>query len=394
MVEAKSHGGGQKLTYLMIGGGPGAFIGAVHRAAIGLLGRAELVGGCFSQTLKKSQEQGRLWNVDPKRVYKTFGDMLETESARPDRPDFVVIVTPNDCHYPAAKLALEKGFHVACDKPLCLASKEAAGLAQLAARKNLEFLVTYTYVGYPLIRQAREMIRRGDLGEIRLVLGEYAQDWLNELAEKNPNNKQAVWRTDPKRSGAAGCMGDIGTHIECLAHFVTGLEIESLAARLRAFVPGRALDDNGFVWLKYAGGAEGSYWASQVAMGRENGLTLRVYGTKGGLEWCQENPNRLLFYPKGQPGQVLTRGQGYLHAHAGRYTRLPTGHPEGLFEAFANLYDGFLSTITAKREGRKPGEFDLFPSVLDGARGVKFIEDLIKSDKKKNAWVDGASPKI
>ncbi|MDR3210941.1 MAG: Gfo/Idh/MocA family oxidoreductase [Planctomycetota bacterium] len=384
MVEAKRHSGGEGLSFLMVGGGPGAFIGAVHKAAVDLLGRARLVGGCFSQSFDKSKAQGKLWSIAPDRVYPTYAQMLTQEAARPDRPDFVTIVTPNNTHYPVAKMALEKGFHVVCDKPLCLTVKEASDLVATARQKRLEFLVTYTYVGYPMVRQAREMVKRGDLGDLRLVIAEYAQDWL---ADQPKDNKQAGWRTDPKVSGLAGCMGDIGTHAESLASFITDLSPVSLLANLDTFVKGRKLDDNGFVWLKYPRGIKGSIWASQVAVGKENGLTIRLFGTKGGLEWQQENPNLLYFMPKGKPVELLTRAQGYLHPHAGRYTRLPTGHPEGLFEAFANLYDGFISTIIAKRKGTKPSDFDLFPNVGDGARGVKFIHALIKSNKNKNTWV-------
>lgn len=385
MIEAKQYAGGASLTYLMIGGGPGAFIGAVHKAACDLSARARLVGGCFSRTFENSVEQGRMWGLDPGRVYGTYEEMLRAEAARSDKPDFVVIVTPNDTHFPIAKLALLNGFHVSCDKPLCLSSAEADELVRLAREKNREFLVTYGYLGYPLIRQAREMIRRGDLGDIRLIGVEYLQDWLSDEVT---GNKQAAWRTDPRQSGAAGCMGDIGTHAESLARFVTGQEMSGLTARLETFVPGRALDDNGFVLFKTRGGASGSLWASQVAVGRENGLSLRVYGSSGSLEWEQENPNRLLFAVKGGPARILTRGQAGLHPHAIRHTRLPAGHPEGLFEAFAALYDGFIASILARREGRTPDALDWYPSVLDGALGVRFIEAATTSSVRGGSWVD------
>lgn len=385
MISPKGVGSGSALTYLMVGGGPGSFIGGVHKMAIDLLGKARLVGGCFSQSHEKSLEQGRQWELDEKRVYKTHDEMLAAEAARSDKPDFVVIVTPNHMHYPAAKAALEKGFHVSCDKPLCLTPEEADELVQLATDKKLEFLVTYTYTGYPLIRQAREMVRRGDLGEIRLIAAEYLQGWL---ADAVTDNKQADWRGDPARSGIAGCMGDIGSHAENLTHFIAGLKMGALAANLDSFVAGRQLDDNGFVWCRMQGGAKCSIWASQVAVGRENGLAIRIYGTKGALEWQQEEPNRMLYVPKGQPGQWLTRGQGYLHPHAARYTRLPSGHPEGLFEAFANLYDGFISTIVARRNGVLPCEFDIYPTVEDGARSIKFIHAAVLSNQKGGAWID------
>jgi predicted dehydrogenase len=386
MVSPTEITGGGKLDYLMIGGGPGAFIGGVHKMAVDLLGKAQLVGGCFSQSFEKSLVQAKLWGVDESRVYKTHDDMLAAEAARPDKPDFVVIVTPNHMHYPAAKAALEHGFHISCDKPLCLTPEQADELIKLAKDKKLEFLVTYTYTGYPLVRQMREMVRAGELGDIRLVAAEYLQDWLADAA--GPENKQADWRTDPARSGIAGCMGDIGTHAENLVHFVTGLEMKRLSANLDSFVPGRRLDDNGFVWFGMENGAKGSIWASQVAVGRENGLSIRIYGTKGALEWEQENPNRLLFTPKGQPGRVMTRAQGYLHPHAARYTRIPTGHPEGLFEAFASLYDGFIASILARREGKEPGAFDVYPDVRDGARGIRFIHSCLASAKNGGAWTD------
>lgn len=386
MVSPKGTSGGVKLDYLMVGGGPGSFIGGVHKMSVDLLGKAQLVGGCFSQSFEKSLQQARQWGIDESRVYKTHDEMIATEAARPDKPDFVVIVTPNHMHYPAAKAALENGFHVACDKPLCLAPEQADELVKLSQDKKLEFLVTYTYTGYPLVRQAREMVRRGDLGDIRLIAAEYLQDWLSDAT--GPENKQAAWRTDPAKSGVAGCMGDIGSHAENLMHFITGIDWTSMSANLDTFVPGRQLDDNGFVWCKLKNGGKGSIWASQVAIGCENGLSIRIYGTKGALEWHQENPNQLLFVPKGEPGRIMTRAQGYLHPHAARYTHLPTGHPEGLFEAFANLYDGFISSIVARRDGKEPGEFDVYPNVKDGARGIKFIHATLKSSSNGNAWLD------
>ncbi|MCD8352676.1 MAG: Gfo/Idh/MocA family oxidoreductase [Planctomycetaceae bacterium] len=386
MVAPHGSSGGVTLDYLMIGGGPGAFIGGVHKMALDLLGKARLVGGCFSQSHEKSLQQAAQWGLDPARAYKTHDEMLQAEAERDDKPAFVVIVTPNHMHYPAAKAALEAGFHVSCDKPLCLTPAQADELVALSKKNGLEFLVTYTYTGYPLVRQAREMIRRGDLGDIRLVTAEYIQDWLADAPD--PSNKQASWRTDPARSGLAGCMGDIGSHAENLVHFTTGLDMTRLSAKLDTFVPDRQLDDNGYVWCTMANGASGSIWASQVAIGCENGLSLRVYGTSGALEWHQENPNVLVFTPKGQPARILTRAQGYLHPHAARYTHLPTGHPEGLFEAFANLYDGFISTIVARRDGKEPGEYDVFPDVVDGARGIKFIHATLESSKKGSAWLD------
>lgn len=385
MVEASKASGGAKLTYLMVGGGPGGFIGAVHKSSCDLLGQAQLVGGSFSQSYEKSREAGKTWGLDPARVYKTYQDMLDAEAKRADKPDFVIVVTPNSTHYAICKMALEKGFHVSCDKPLCFEVAEAEELVKLSGEKNLEFLVTYTYLGYPLVRQAREMVAAGELGEIRLVAAEYLQDWLADKAE---GSKQAAWRTDPKFTGIAGALGDIGTHAESVAHFITGLDMTALSGSLDSFVEDRKVDDNSFIWFKTKGAAKGSIWASQVAIGKENGLSIRIYGTKGALEWWQENPNVLRFAPKGKPWELLTRGQGFLHAHAKRYTHLPTGHPEGLFEAFCNLYDGFVSTIKAKRAGRQPGPYDWYPSVVDGCRGVKFIHKVVESNSRGNAWVN------
>lgn len=387
MVAPRHQAGGARLTYLMVGGGPGSFIGAVHKTALDFLAQARLVGGAFSRDFAKSKAQGETWGLDPERVYQDFAKMLEAEAAREDKPDFVVIVTPNAAHYPAAKLALEKGFNVACDKPLTMTVAEADELVALTKKQGLEFLVTYTYLGYPMVRQMREMVKRGDLGTIRLAAAEYLQDWLSDLAEAG-DNKQASWRTDPAQSGVAGCMGDIGSHAESLVSYVTGLEMEKISANINTFVPGRKLDDNGFVWFAMQGGAKGSIWASQVAIGKENGLNIRVFGEKGGLEWHQETPNALYFLPKGQPIQILTRAQGYNHPHAARFTRVPTGHPEGYFEAFANLYDAFIQNILAKAEGRKPGEYDIYPTVEFGARGMRFVHTAIESGKRGGEWID------
>lgn len=386
MVAPTGVKGGAMMRYLMVGGGPGAFIGGVHKMAIDLLGKARLVGGCFSRSRDKSLRQAGLWRLDENRVYGTADEMFAAEAARDDKPDFVVIVTPNHLHFPAAKAALEHGFHVSCDKPLCLAPEQADELVALSRRRGLEFLVTYTYVGYPLVRQAREMVRRGDVGDVRLVSVEYLQDWLADAP--GSENKQAEWRLDPARSGVVGCMGDIGSHAENLMHFITGLDMTGLAARLDAFVPGRRLDDNGVVWCGLKNGARGSIWASQVAVGRENDLSIRIFGTKGAIEWRQENPNRLLFTPKGGPCGILTRARDGLSPHAARYTHLPAGHPEGLFEAFANLYDGFMASIAARRGGREPGEYDVYPDVLDGARGIKFVHAALESSNKGSAWMN------
>ena len=384
MIEPGHVPGGGKLTYVMVGGGPGAFIGAVHKAALDMYGLGRLVGGVFSRSLEKSRERAAQWGLDKNRVYRDYREMLEAEAGRPERPDFVVIVTPNSTHYPIAKLALQLGFHVACDKPLCISVDEAERLVALVDEKRVEFMVTYTYLGYPLVRQAREMVREGILGDIRVASAEYIQGWL---VEDDPGSKQAAWRTDPALSGAAGAIGDIGTHAESLFRFITRQEISSLAANMDTFVPGRRLDDNGFVWFKSDNGAKGTIWASQVAMGRENGLSIRIYGSEGALEWCQEDPNRLIYSPKWEAPRILTRGGPGLHPHARRYTHTPSGHPEGYYEAFANLYDGFVQTILARRQAREPQPYDVFPDIRDGLLGMKFIHAAVRSNAEGNAWI-------
>ena len=390
MIEGRDmSGGAARLRYGLVGGGPGSFIATVHRMSIAMTGAAELTAGCFSRDYEKTKAVAATLGVDSERAYRTFADMAEMEAQRPDKIDFVVVASPNDTHYEASKMFLEKGFHVSCDKPLVFTVEQAMDLVKAADAAKREFLVTYAYTGYPMVRQAREMVKAGELGALRVVVAEYPQDWLAGKAE-DTGSKQALWRTDPKFAGVSCCVGDIGTHIENMVHFVTELEIESLAAQLDTFVEGRKLDDNAFIWLKYKGGARGSYWPSQVAIGRENGLAFRVYGTKGALEWEQENPNVLKFALKGEPVRLLTRGNGYLADHAKRWTRMPTGHTEGLFEAWANIYESFCNTIKNKAAGGRQHPYEIFPTVEDGARGVKFVNDCVKSSRDGAAWVDGS----
>lgn len=390
MIEGRDMTGGPvKLRYGLVGGGPGSFIATVHRMSIAMTGAAELAAGCFSRDYEKTKATAAELGIAEDRAYRTFAEMADAEAKRPDKIDFVVIATPNNTHYEAAKAFLEKGFHVSCDKPLVFTVDQAMDLVKTARAAKREFMVTYVYTGYPMVRQAREMVKAGELGELRVVMAEYPQDWLSEKLE-DTGAKQAVWRTDPKSAGASCCVGDIGTHIENLVHFVTGLEIESLAAQLDTFVEGRPLDDNAFIWLKYKGGARGNYWPSQVAIGRENGLKFRVYGTKGALEWEQENPNVLKFAPKGEPVRLLTRGNGYLGDHAKRWTRMPSGHPEGLFEAWATIYEAFCNTIRNHAAGAEQHPFEIYPTVVDGARGVKFVNDCVKSSREGAAWIDGS----
>ena len=382
-----SSGQRRRLRLGMVGGGQGAFIGAVHRIAARLDGRYELVAGALASTPEKSKASGVELGLDPARCYGDFTEMAKREARRKDGIDAVAIVTPNHVHFPAAKAFLDRGIHVICDKPLTTTLKDARRLAELVEKSGCVFVLTHNYTGYPMIRQARQMVADGVLGPIRVIQTEYAQDWLTTKLE-DTGQKQAGWRTDPARSGPAGSIGDIGTHAVNLACFVTGLKLESVAADLTSFVPGRTLDDNANVLLRFAGGAKGSLWASQVAPGNENGLRLRIYGEKGGLTWAQEDPNYLHFAPFGEPPRLLRRGGAGSDAAAGRVTRVPAGHPEGYLEGFANLYSDAAELIWAKLEKREPDPgATLVPTVGDGVDGVAFIEAVVGSGRKNGAWV-------
>jgi predicted dehydrogenase len=381
---------GRRLRLGMVGGGQGAFIGGVHRIAARLDGRYELVAGAFSSEPERAKASGAELGVDPGRCYGDFAEMASREKRRKDGVDAVAIVTPNNVHFPAAKAFLQRGIHVICDKPLTTNSKDARRLAELVDSSGCVFVLTHNYTGYPMVRQARQMVADGQLGAVRVVQAEYAQDWLATKLE-DTGHKQAGWRTDPARSGPAGCTGDIATHAMNLASFITGLELESVSADLATFVPGRAVDDNTHVLLRFAGGAKGMLWASQVAPGNENGLKLRVYGEKAGLEWAQEDPNYLRFLPLGQPPQTIRRGGAGSDAVAGRVTRVPAGHPEGYLEGFANIYNDAAELIWAKLEGRAPDPgATLVPTVRDGVAGVRFIEAVVESSRKNGAWVKAA----
>ena len=375
-----------KLKYGMVGGGKDAFIGAVHRKAAALDSEIEFVAGALSSSARKAKASGKELGLASDRNYGSWEDMLEQELARPEeeRIDFVSIVTPNHMHYPVAKAFVDNGFHVVCDKPLVHTSKEAKALCKAVEKQDVVFAVTYNYTGYPMVRQARDMVAKGQLGAIRKVIVEYNQGWL---ATKLEGVKQADWRTDPKRSGIAGAIGDIGSHAENLAATITGLEIESICADLTAFVPGRKLDDDGNLLLRYKGGAKGVLIASQIEIGGENDLRIRVFGTKGSLTWHQENPNYLLHDQLGKPRQILARGNDYLSAAAQKATRLPPGHPEAFIEAFANVYIGAAEAIRAKKTGKKlkKNEGD-YPTVYDGARGVHFIEKTVASANSSKKW--------
>ena len=385
-TQAKA-GPRRKLRLGMVGGGQGAFIGGVHRIAARLDGRYALVAGAFSSTPERSKASGVELGVAPERCYASFAEMAEREAARgEDRIDVVSIVTPNDVHYPAAREFLTRGFHVICDKPLTTNLADAQALARLVEETGQVFVLTHNYTGYPMIRQARAMVREGLLGAIRVVQAEYAQDWLTTKLE-DTGQKQAAWRVDPARSGPAGCTGDIATHAMNLACFVTGLDLDSLAADLATFVPGRLLDDNTHVMLRFAGGAKGMLWASQVAPGNENGLRLRVYGDKGGLSWAQEDPNYLHFASYGEPPRLIRRGGAGSNAAAGRVTRVPAGHPEGYLEGFATIYNDAAELISARIEGREPEAGGDLPTVADGVAGVAFIGAVVESSRRDGAWV-------
>ncbi|HVE77260.1 MAG TPA: Gfo/Idh/MocA family oxidoreductase [Gemmatimonadaceae bacterium] len=381
----------RRLRYGMVGGGPGAFIGAVHRRAVTLDGLAELTAGAFSADPAKARAQGRELGLDPARVYASYEAMAEREAARPagERIDFVSIVTPTHLHFPVAAAFVERGFHVVCDKPMTTMPEDAERLRELVERQGVVFALTHNYSGYPLVKHARALVAGGAIGRVIKVVVEYAQDWLAAPLEVG-GHKQAEWRTDPARAGVSSSVADIGSHAEHLARYVTGLEIERLCADLTTFVEGRRLEDDANMLLHYRGGARGILYCSQVSSGEENNLRLRVYGTEGSLDWRQEEPNALHLRRPNAPAQVLRRGQGYLAPAAQRAARLPPGHPEGFHEAFANVYANAMRTIAARVAGEPPDPLDLdFPTVEDGARGVHFIHAAVRSGRE-GGWVDAA----
>lgn len=367
----------------MVGGGKDAFIGEVHRFAARLDGHYELVAGALSSTPQKSRESGEVLGLAPDRIYDDFHQMATEEVKRDDGIDAVAIVTPNHMHYPAAKAFLEQGINVICDKPLTSTIEDALELEKVANKSDALFILTHNYTGYPMARQAKEMVANGELGNIRLVQAEYVQDWLTV----EETNKQADWRTDPARSGAGGSIGDIGTHAFNLACFVSGLEVESLAADLQSFVPGRRVDDNAHIMMRYAGGARGTLWCSQVAPGNENSLKLRIYGDKGGLEWYQEDPNYLWFTPFGEPKRLITRNGAGAGNAAARVSRIPGGHPEGYLEGFANIYSEAANAIRAKKYGTARPEATQFPGIKEGVQGMKFIDACVSSSAENSKWV-------
>ncbi len=386
-IEGRSDASSGRIRLGMVGGGQGAFIGAVHRLAARMDDHYEFVAGALSSDAKRARASGKELGLANDRIYTDFNEMAKAEAARAGGIEAVSIVTPNHMHYPAAKAFIEAGIHVICDKPVTLNLKEALALEKLLARnRKVIFALTHNYSGYPMIRQARAMVAAGELGEIRLVQGEYPQDWLTNPIELS-GQKQAAWRTDPKRTGAGGCIGDIGTHTYQLACFVSGLKLKELSADLTTFVKGRKVDDNANLMLRFKGGAKGMIWASQVAPGHENGLKIRVYGTKGGLEWTQADPNYLWFTPFGEPKRLITRGGAGSNTAAGRVTRVPPGHPEGYLEGFANIYTEVAHAIKSRRECMKLSEDVQFPGIADGVAGMAFIEAAVKSSSLNGRWI-------
>ncbi len=377
----------RKIRMGMVGGGRGAFIGGVHRMAAALDGHIDLVCGAFSSDSEKSRLSGQDLYLPEERVYDSYSQMILTEKELPVgvRMDFVSIVTPNHMHFGPAKMALENGFHVVCDKPLCLTKKEAEELVDLVNKSGLIFALTHNYTGYPMVKQAKAMIRKGEFGKIRKVVVEYPQGWLSTLLEADANAKQAIWRTDPNQSGAAGSMGDIGTHAENLAEYITGLKISEMCADLSIFVPGRKLDDDGNVLLRFENGAKGVLHASQICNGEENNLNIRVYGEKGGIAWRQMEPNTLTVIYQDKPSTIYRTGWAGLEREATAHTRIPAGHPEGYLEAFANIYRNFAFCIQARLSGEEVDPlYTDFPSIEDGLRGMNFVEKVVAS---KGEWI-------
>ena len=382
----------RKLRMGMVGGGQGAFIGAVHRMAAMMDGRIELVAGAFSSDPARSKASGKELFLDPGRVYGTYEEMAREEAALgpEERIDFVSIVTPNRSHFAIAKTFLEAGFHVVCDKPMTFDLAEARRLSRLVEKTGLVFALMHNYSGYPMVKEARHLVRSGKLGQILKVVAEYPQGWLIQPIERQ-GHKQAAWRTDPEQAGASCCVGDIGTHAEHLGRYITGLSIDSLCAELTTFVEGRPLEDDANILIRYVGGAKGVLMASQISVGEENGLAIRVYGTKASLEWHQEHPNELIVKHADKPTEIRRRGNPYNSKVAQRATRLPAGHPEAFLEAFANLYAEAARAIDDAISGRKPKTYD-FPTAQDGALGMAFIATVLESSRTKTRWTPFIHP--
>lgn len=365
----------------MVGGGRGAFIGAVHRNAAFLDGRIALVAGAFSSDAEKSKASAKDFHIDPARAYASYEEMAKAEAKLPEdeRIDFVSVVTPNFTHYDIASTFLKAGFNVICDKPMTYDLAQAKRLRKLVEKSGKVFALTHNYTGYPMVKEARQLVARGKIGKVLKVVVEYPQGWLLHASQAGGGDIN-MWRTDPAKSGAANCMGDIGTHAENLARYITGLEIDEMCAELTSFVDGHKLDDDGNCLIRYKGGAKGILWASQIAHGEENNLNIRVYGEKGSLQWFQEHPNELIVRASDQPVSIRRRGNGYLGKPAQAYTRLPFGHPEAFIEAFANIYSAAADAIEDEVTGKYPKKkgYD-FPNVDDGVVGMAFIDTVVKS---------------
>ncbi|MFI8377656.1 Gfo/Idh/MocA family protein [Leeuwenhoekiella sp. NPDC079379] len=378
----------KKLKMGMVGGGQGSFIGDVHRRASRIDGMIDLVCGAFSSDAERSLKSAEALGVAPERAYKSFEEMIKKEALLPEkeRMDFVSIVTPNHMHFPPAKLALESGFHVICDKPVTLTLEEAFELQKVVKSSGKVFALTHNYTGYPMVKQARLMVENGDLGELRKVVVHYLQGWMSTAVEET-ENKQASWRVDPKKSGIGGALGDIGTHAENLTEYITGKKIVEVAADLSSFGAGRVLDDDGNILLRLEGNTKGSLSISQIATGEENNLGIRVYGTKGSVAWYQENPNELTAYWLDKPKQIYTPGGNGTYAESTEYTRVPPGHPEGYLEGFATIYRSFAKEVLAVKEGAACSERPDFPTIDDGLRGMQFIYASVASSDNNAAWV-------
>ena len=378
-----------KIKMGLIGGGEGSFIGKVHHMASLLDNQIELVCGAFSHDPAVSKRSGPHYLLPDDRVYTSFAEMIAAEKKLPEsvRMDFVSIVTPNSLHFEPARMALENGFHVVCDKPMSFSLQEAIDLEKIVQRTGRIFALTHTYTGYPLVKEAKHLIKSGSLGVIRKILVEYPQGWLATPVEKT-GNKQAVWRMDPKMAGLTCTMGDVGTHAANLAEYITGLKITQVCADLTSFVPGRILDDDGSVLLRFDNGAKGVLTASQICTGEENALKIKVYGEKGGLEWHQMEPNSLLLKWPDRPTEIFRTGIAILSEAAALHTRVPAGHPEGYIEAFANIYRNFAFAVRAVKEGTLPDPRYDFPGIQEGVRGMLFIERVVESSSGKAKWVE------
>lgn len=373
------------LNYGMVGGGPDAFIGDAHRRSINLDGKAKIVAGCFSRTEEKNLSMGKELGICTERCYKNAFEMAGAESKRKDGIDFVVVVTPNHSHYEICKRFLEAGINVVCDKPVTTESRQAMELEALAKEKDLLFMVTYTYMGHVAAKHIREIIKSGEIGEIRTVMAEYPQGWL--AFEGNCGGKQGEWRCDPAQSGNTNCLGDLGTHVENAVATMTGLKIKKVLAKMDIMVPGRKLDDNDTVLVEYEGGATGLYWTSQIAIGHDNSLRMRIYGSKGTIQWFQESPEKITIIKEDGLITEVHRGYGSIAEKAAKYQRLPSGHPEGWFEAMANLYSSFIECIHGKEDGTFKESMIDYPTLADGLEGILFVEACLESSKNGNVWV-------